>query len=69
LDATQEKLKGKFPRGLSSYFFLLCMKPSHRNFEGLGRKKSYIPKGAIGKKSAGFKSFKIPTIFLHKGAK
>jgi hypothetical protein len=46
------------------------MKPSHRNFEGLGRKKSYIPKGATRKKiSVGFKSFKIPTIFLHKGAK
>jgi hypothetical protein len=26
------------------------MKPSHRNFEGLGRKKSYIPKGTTGKK-------------------
>jgi hypothetical protein len=45
------------------------MKPSNRNFEGLGRKKSCIPKGTTGKNSIGFKSFKIPTIFLHKGAK
>jgi hypothetical protein len=71
LDATQEfeeRLKAKFPRGLSSCFFppkLLCRKPSHMNFKGLGRKKSCIPKAATRKNPAGFKSFKTPTIFLH----
>jgi hypothetical protein len=58
---------GNFPRDWSSCYFppkLVWRKAIHRNFKGIDRIKSCVPKGHIGNFYVGNESFKNPSYFL-----